>query len=170
MNERARGLLGRDLFIAGGMLTAADQVSDHALQNLVASLRAPGPHGAPARVFVKRAPRETGAARRPLVVDALPVNGIGADIFGATLALLTVADLDAAPVSLEPSLRQGFGLTAAEARLAALLADGGTLDEAAATLGIARETARTRLKAVFAKTGTSRQQGLVALLARLARR
>ena len=38
---------------------------------------------------------------------------------------------------------------------------------AAASLGVSRETARTQLKAVFAKTNTRRQAELAALVARL---
>lgn len=170
-NEKAHALLGADLFIAGGALTAVDRDSDRALQTLMASLRAAEPKGAPARVFVRRAVLEPdGRMRRPLVVDALPVQGVGADVFGARLAILTITDLDAAPVPLESSLRQAFGLTAAEARLAMLFSEGKTPEEAAATLGVARDTARKRLKAIYAKTATSRQADLAALLARLAGR
>ena len=56
------------------------------------------------------------------------------------------------------------GLTRAEARLAALLAKGSSLEEAAATLSVSIGTVRSHLKAIFAKTGTSRQAELVALL------
>jgi DNA-binding CsgD family transcriptional regulator len=41
------------------------------------------------------------------------------------------------------------------------------VEEAARTLGIARETARNQLKAVLAKTGTHRQSELVAMISRL---
>ena len=68
----------------------------------------------------------------------------------------------------EPALLAGaLGLTSAEARLASLLASGTSLEDAAAELHISRETARSQLKVVFAKTGTHRQSELVALLARL---
>lgn len=56
------------------------------------------------------------------------------------------------------------GLTRAEARLAALLAKGISLEEIAETLSISVQTARSQLKAVFGKTGVSRQAELVALL------
>jgi DNA-binding CsgD family transcriptional regulator len=69
----------------------------------------------------------------------------------------------------EDALRATFRLTTAEARLASRLATGTSLDHAADALGIARNTARAQLRAVFAKTDTSRQAELVALLARLAR-
>lgn len=56
------------------------------------------------------------------------------------------------------------GLTRAEARLAALLADGVSLEQAAETLAVSVQTARSQLKTVFAKTGVTRQAELVALL------
>lgn len=67
-------------------------------------------------------------------------------------------------------LRRIFGITAAEARLAQKMASGMPIDAAADALGVAKETARSQLKQVFAKTETHRQSELVALLARLARR
>lgn len=66
------------------------------------------------------------------------------------------------------ALRDLLGLTMAEARLAAALAEGSTLVEAARRLGIAHNTAKVQLRAVFAKTGVHRQAQLVALLASLA--
>jgi DNA-binding CsgD family transcriptional regulator len=55
-------------------------------------------------------------------------------------------------------------LTGAEARLAASLAQGFGVVEAARRLGITPNTARTQLKTVFAKLGVDRQAGLVRLL------
>jgi DNA-binding CsgD family transcriptional regulator len=57
-----------------------------------------------------------------------------------------------------------YGLTKAEVALSKLLAEGANLDQAAATLGIARNTARAQLRSIFAKTGVSRQSMLVSLL------
>lgn len=57
-----------------------------------------------------------------------------------------------------------YGLTAAEAKLASLLADGLTLETAATTLGRTIQTARSQLKAIFAKTQVNRQAELVARL------
>jgi DNA-binding CsgD family transcriptional regulator len=71
---------------------------------------------------------------------------------------------------LRPGSRQlcaAFGLTAAEAKLAARLASGLGIDAAAASLGVSRETSRSQLKGVFAKTNTRRQAELAGLLARL---
>lgn len=56
------------------------------------------------------------------------------------------------------------GLTRAEAKLASMLADGISLEEAAEALRVSILTVRSQLKSVFAKTGVSRQAELVALL------
>jgi len=61
-------------------------------------------------------------------------------------------------------IRKLFGLTASEATLALLLADGLTLDEAAEQLGIRKNTSRAHLRSIFAKTGVRRQTTLVHLL------
>ena len=61
-------------------------------------------------------------------------------------------------------LEQLFDLSPAEARLAQLLADGMSMEEAALQLGVSRNTVRSQLQAAFAKTGTNRQGDLVRLL------
>jgi DNA-binding CsgD family transcriptional regulator len=58
-------------------------------------------------------------------------------------------------------LKTRFGLSPAEARLAALLFAGASLQSCAKALGIKYETARSYLKSVFQKTGTHRQAELV---------
>lgn len=57
-----------------------------------------------------------------------------------------------------------FELTPAEARLALALHACGELNTAAQAVGTSKETARTRLKMIFVKTGLRRQAGLVALV------
>lgn len=63
-----------------------------------------------------------------------------------------------------PDLEQLFDLSPAEARLAQLLADGLSMEEAALHLGVTRNTVRSQLQSVFTKTGTNRQGDLVRLL------
>lgn len=67
-------------------------------------------------------------------------------------------------------LRIAWGLTPAEARLATLMLKPMSLQETARHLGISLETARTHLKALFAKTQTNRQAELVLRLLATARR
>jgi DNA-binding CsgD family transcriptional regulator len=61
-------------------------------------------------------------------------------------------------------LQAVFTLTPAEAALAASLAGGRSLADHAGERGIAVSTARSQLKALFAKTNTNRQGELVAML------
>jgi DNA-binding CsgD family transcriptional regulator len=106
-----------------------------------------------------------GSGRRPVVVNMLPLVGQNAPF--ASYAIVTFLSLEpkrCPPISL---LTDVFGFTPAEARLAAALASGRCVEEAAEQLNISCDTARHQLKAVFLKTDTHRQSQLVALLARL---
>lgn len=57
-----------------------------------------------------------------------------------------------------------FGFTPSEARLAAMLAQGESLEDFALNRGVTVNAGRFLLKGIFAKTGASRQAELVALL------
>ena len=70
-------------------------------------------------------------------------------------------ELSAAPPF--EALKALYGLTAAEARLTCGLLKGERLEDYAERTGISMNTARTHLKAVFAKTNTDRQADLVRL-------
>ena len=94
----------------------------------------------------------------------MPVTAFGSDFFSPGRVILLLTDLRS---PLRPEATQfgvAFGLTVAETRLAAKLASGAGLGAAASSLGVSRETARSQLKAVFAKTNTRRQAELAGLL------
>jgi len=57
-----------------------------------------------------------------------------------------------------------FDLTGAEVHVASGIATGGSVEEIAAARAVSRETVRTQLKSILAKTGTSRQVELALLL------
>jgi DNA-binding CsgD family transcriptional regulator len=97
----------------------------------------------------------------------MPVTAFGGNFLGAGRAILTLTDLTSSPPPNPSMLMRAYGLTAAETRLAARIASGVGIGDAAAALGIAKETARSQLKAVFAKTRTSRQAELAHLVTRL---
>lgn len=61
-----------------------------------------------------------------------------------------------------------YGLTKGEVRLCAALYSGMSLREATLKLDVTYETVRSRMKIVFAKTGTNSQAELAALLSRFA--
>ena len=68
---------------------------------------------------------------------------------------------------LSHCVKDTFGLSNAEAELAIALLHGVTPKEIAARRGVAVSTIRTQLRSVFAKTHTTRQTELVALLLRV---
>src|SRR6476469_10232052 len=70
--------------------------------------------------------------------------------------------------AIDPSLLFAvFGLTPAEARIAALLAEGLSLKEIARAQGTQHDTVRKQLGAIYQKTRTNRQPELVRLLLHL---
>lgn len=99
----------------------------------------------------------------PIIVTVAPLMQLeGRPWFEQTGVLIKVSDPLKPPS--EAVLQQGFGLTAAEARLACSLLGGGTLADAASRVGVSANTAKTQLQVVFQKTRTNRQPELVALL------
>jgi DNA-binding CsgD family transcriptional regulator len=104
--------------------------------------------------------RPSGA--HPLSVAVVPLH-IEMETFGERypIAALFVTDPDIALDSHEQHLRELYGLTAGEARLTSWLLQGKSVEEAAAAMGITVNTARTRLKRIYNKTGVRRQPELV---------
>jgi len=107
--------------------------------------------------------RPSGA--RPLQVLITPFMETKKDGYESEcLALVVVYDPEQTVETDERVLRQMYGLTRAEARLAALLAGGNSLSTAAELLSIQHDTVRTHLKRIFSKTRTNRQSDLVTLI------
>jgi DNA-binding CsgD family transcriptional regulator len=79
-------------------------------------------------------------------------------------ALAFISDPETAPAIKEEQLVALYGLTPAEARLAALLAKYLSLAESAEALSVSQHTVRTHIKRVFSKTLTERQSGLLRVL------
>lgn len=172
MNGRAAALMGAGLNVLQGALIAQHGPSNAALGRLIGSVVGTrrgslGPVCRP--VAVPRPGAPGGQPAAPLIVHAAPLPGAAGDLFQQARAVLLIVDPAEAHPPGEGLLRELYGLTAAEARLARMLADGRDLGEAADALGVAVSTARTQLKAVFAKTGTGRQAQLAVLLAGLGR-
>jgi DNA-binding CsgD family transcriptional regulator len=105
--------------------------------------------------------------RRPYNVLVTPLGRRHTSLHGPEAAVAVfIADPDDRAANEIGALVRLFRLTPAEARLASAIAAGAPLSEAADALGIGRETARTQLRSVFAKTGTTRQAELVRIIAR----
>jgi DNA-binding CsgD family transcriptional regulator len=77
---------------------------------------------------------------------------------------VVITDPDRLTVPDEQALRDLYGLTATEARVAVQLAAGHSIQSAASVLHLSPETLRFHLKAIFRKLAVSRQQDLVRIL------
>lgn len=118
-------------------------------------------HLPPMRCQLSRRP-----PRPPLLITIVPVHDPslvgGASL--ATRAILLIVSPENPPGT--EARNDLFHLTQRESQIAALLATGLSLNEAASQLDIGIGTARGYLKRVLAKTGTHRQGELVSLLLR----
>jgi DNA-binding CsgD family transcriptional regulator len=111
-------------------------------------------------------PRPSGA--RPLLLDGIACTNSIRSLHSRAAALVLITDLGRTLGPKSETLRAVFGMSRTESGLACALVAGDSVQEAASRLSISEDHARQRLKAIFHKTGTSRQGELVALLARLA--
>jgi DNA-binding CsgD family transcriptional regulator len=143
-------------------LVLARKQDDDKLQKLIARvLLLPTPPGASAGVVYGSRP----SGKRPFCIAVTRVGtyrGVLATFRPAVC--ITIADPEVRTLLQLDHLTDAFGLTQAEARLAALLATGKDLRSAAIALGITYATARARLAQIFGKTQTRRQAELVRVL------
>lgn len=107
--------------------------------------------------------RPSGKRKLGVVIKSIPLRE-ASEGKGRSAWIIFVCDPDAQTTAPREILRQVFDFTPAEAALAMELANGLSLDEAAELLGIRRNTARTHLRAIFAKAGVTRQAELVRLV------
>lgn len=106
-----------------------------------------------------------GRAHLGLLIRPVPRSPkLDAPLRGTALVIVVDPDREVAP---QPEmLAQLYGFTRAEAEVAALMGRGLSLEEASDSLGISKHTGRAHLRAIFAKTGATRQSGLVRMLMR----
>jgi DNA-binding CsgD family transcriptional regulator len=101
----------------------------------------------------------------PMILHLLPIHGAAHDVFSQATSLLVVTPVDRAIVPTAKVLQGLFDLTPAEARVARGIGEAQTVEGLALSAGVSVETVRSQLKAVLSKTGLSRQQELINLLA-----
>lgn len=163
INRAAEALMSEDFRLRGGRLFVADRQSQDRIDALLHCIRttAPGAFLTAPIVLVSR------DGLPWLAIDTLPFGRRYEENFSGERAILVISDLTEAKAGTEATLRSIFGLTPAEARLAAALSRGKSLGQAAHDFGVGSVTMRSHLKSIFAKTGTGRQAELVAVLARI---
>ena len=163
LNRAAETLVAarKGLWISGGRLMGLDATAARTLQALVGRA---GSRDATARTGGSMSlPTPSGATPLAITVAPLRMPSIGL-LGGGPAVIVCVTDTEAGVRLPEQKLRDIFGLTPAEARLALALFEGANLSEAAETLSISRFTAQNHLARVFEKTGANRQATLIKLM------
>jgi DNA-binding CsgD family transcriptional regulator len=166
-NETARAMLerGHPLRSVGGKLNAGDPDTTERLLHAVAA--AGSSKGEPSDAGLGVALTRTPAAVHVAHILPIALGDVGTRLTPKAVAAIFIASSEAfMPSGLAP-IAEAFGLTAAELRLLERVVQGESLDEASATLNIARTTAKTHMTRILAKTGTRRQTALLALVHQL---
>jgi DNA-binding CsgD family transcriptional regulator len=109
---------------------------------------------------------ETGG-QSSAFIQLLPIVDVNSRPRALPLFVLILKPVGAVELRSVDALRDAFGLTLAEAKVAAHCAAGFRVRQTAERLGRSKETVRTQLARVFEKTGVSSQIQLTALLATL---
>ena len=106
-----------------------------------------------------------GVESKPLLVIGIPLKPPGATVVsGQACGVVFISDPDRTDRLTVKSLQRAFDLTYREAQTALAIANGHGLKAAARSMGVAVTTARSQLQQAFAKTGTSHQAELTALI------
>ncbi|MFK8331007.1 helix-turn-helix transcriptional regulator [Pseudomonas sp. BJa5] len=162
INPVAQGILagGDGLKLVGGRLEATYPSDNRELQRLIRSAFAENTAKSAEAMSVTR---PSGQVSLGLVVEPIPSLD-WADEKGKPAALVYIRDAASKSQASEVVTKQLFNLTKAETALAMELANGLSLEEAAESLNIRRNTARAHLRSIFSKTGVRRQTELVRIL------
>lgn len=148
--------------VAAGALDHVQLVSRPANEALKQAL---GAASADPGLASRSIPIPAAGGEPALIAHLVPVRRAAHDIFARAEFLLVLTAVVAPNAPLTEMLHGLFDLTPAEARVARGLATGLSIEEISLKSATSRETVRTQLKGVMAKTATTRQADLVRLLA-----
>jgi DNA-binding CsgD family transcriptional regulator len=167
-NRAAERMLerGRPIRSANGRLAAGDAWTNAELQRIIAeAAREEAGLGAAGIGMVLAAADGTLATAHilPLARGVMRTR-----LDPRARAAIFIASNDAAPPADLGPIAKAYGLSRAETMLLVQIAQGRSVPEAAAYLGVAKTTAKTHMSRIFAKTGTRRQPALMSLIHRLA--
>jgi DNA-binding CsgD family transcriptional regulator len=164
LNRAAEALLqSRDglRLLADGLRASRREDSERLRNRIAAVANAANAAAQPARqaIFISRP-----SGRRPLevLVAPLPEQSVLGNRRRAAALFITDPEQQVEPVAAP--LRELFGFTPAEVRLANALLQGKSVEEYAEESAVSINTARTHVKRIYSKAGVKRQSELVRLL------
>jgi DNA-binding CsgD family transcriptional regulator len=152
--------------VVRGRLTLGDAALDAQLADMVQGCAVPDATRICGGRLVVPVPGDPEAA---VHLDVAPFSHDIASQHGAPglalpQAIIILTDTGLQQRRMRTVLRERFGLTQAEKRLALAMLQGQGREAAARSLGISLSTVRTQLSSIFEKTGTHRQAELVGML------
>lgn len=163
-NEAAESLLATNdgLGNCKGRLRASMPAEDRSLESAIfrscqtGAARGTGAGGA---LLISRRP-----PAKPLQVVVGPACATVAALTSRPAAVVFIHDLSARIRPRSGVLKELYGFTPAESRLACLILDGKSSEEITGQLGISRNTLKTQMKSIFSKANVRRQSELMRLL------
>jgi DNA-binding CsgD family transcriptional regulator len=158
-NDLIQSLKKHLRWLPNDQLALVDPAAQENLRNALREIHSPT---ASARSFVVRSAEEM-----PVVAHFVPAAGAAKHLFDGGSAILAITPVTVSPVPDVSLIRALFDLSPGEARIAAGIANGKSIDKLAEFAGVSRNTVRSQLKNVFTKTGTTRQAEIAALLSGL---
>ena len=164
-NRAAQALaaVGDGLTLSGAGLSLTHRGDRDKLQRLIGRAMALAQGNGTEPAGTMRALRPSG--KRPFSILVSPLyRGELTLTMARSAVCIVIADPEREPNLPGEILRANYGLTPAEFRLAAKIASGKSLQQAAEELGISYKTVRSQLAVIFRKTSTARQGELVKLL------
>ena len=161
MNRFAASMLSEQdgVSLSGGRVVFADSRTEADYRGLLKA----AVNGASDEAPELRVSRPSGRPDISVVVRQVTTPNFMHTGSAPAIALL-LSDPGSRTLVTAQSLRAVFDLTPAEAAIAAALANGMSVSDTAAHLGVALNTVRTHLRSIFSKTGVSRQSQLVHLI------
>ncbi len=151
----------QSLRLQRGHVSMGSCPDDRRLEGLLQSMRS----GAVGRSASRGLRLHRPGAQRAWIVAIHPLESKQPAGEGGALFLLHAVSRRHSRGTLEPLLRDLFGLTSGETAAATAVLRTGSVDSAARLLSVSRETIRTQLKAVFRKCDIHSTLELVTLLA-----
>jgi DNA-binding CsgD family transcriptional regulator len=160
LSQAAVGMVQRQTFLRlnRGQLTATEATCNSHLQQAIhRSCRSDSILDAPLPVALR-------SIEGVVVADIarVPLDGPS---FGSGAAAIMLVPQSPTHENVRAALTQAFGLTAAEANIAALLAAGTDVQQVARLRRASIQTVRSQIKTILSKTGARSQAHLVAIIA-----
>lgn len=160
-NEQFAALLPCLPCVGSGRRRLADRAANSLIAEALKAFAVASANTSPRAI-----PMRGSDGRLVAVGHVMPINSManGAKAAGAILIAHRAGPCEAPSAAL---LQRVFGLSPAEARVARGIVEGRTVASMAVAFGVSRETVRSQLKRVLAKSGADRQVDLAVLLSGL---